>query len=146
MTGYPLVDAGMRQLREEGWMHNRARMVTASFLVKDLGIDWREGAGHFFDLLLDGDVAQNVGNWQWVAGTGVDTRPNRIFNPTLQAKRFDPGGDYVRRYVPELCGIEGRAVHEPWKLGDARPRGYPEPIVDHGEAAARFLSGRVDRP
>ena len=82
LTGYPLVDAGMRQLREEGWMHNRARLVTASFLVKDLGIDWREGAAHFFDLLVDGDVAQNVGNWQWVAGTGVDTRPNRVYNPT----------------------------------------------------------------
>ena len=97
MTGYPLVDAGMRQLRAEGWMHNRARMVTASFLVKDLGIDWREGARHFFDLLLDGDVAQNIGNWQWVAGTGVDTRPNRIYNPTAQLKKLDPDGAYVRR-------------------------------------------------
>ena len=129
MTGYPLVDAGMRQLRAEGWMHNRARMVAASFLVKDLGIDWREGARHFFDLLLDGDVAQNIGNWQWVAGTGVDTRPNRIFNPIRQARRFDPDGTYVRRYVPELAGVEGRAVHEPWKLAP-RPEGYPEPILD----------------
>ena len=109
MTGYPLVDAGMRQLRREGWMHNRARMVAASFLVKDLGIDWREGARHFFDLLLDGDVAQNIGNWQWVAGTGVDTRPNRIYNPTAQLKKLDPEGDYVRRYVPELADVPARA-------------------------------------
>jgi deoxyribodipyrimidine photo-lyase len=129
-TGYPVVDAGMRQLRREGWMHNRARLLTASFLTKDLGLDWRLGAGHFFEWLVDGDVANNVGNWQWVAGTGVDTRPNRRFNPIRQARRFDPDGDYVRRYVPELAGIEGRAVHEPWKLGGARPPSYPERIVD----------------
>ena len=128
MTGYPLVDAGMRQLRAEGWMHNRARMVTASFLVKDLGIDWREGARHFFDLLLDGDVAQNIGNWQWVAGTGVDTRPNRIYNPTAQLKKLDPEGAYVRRYVPELADVPARDIAEPGPAGavvpaaDRRPR------------------------
>ena len=138
MTGYPLVDAGMRQLREEGWMHNRARMVAASFLVKDLGIDWREGARHFFDLLLDGDVAQNVGNWQWVAGTGVDTRPNRIYNPTAQLKKLDPDGDYVRRYVPELADVPVRDIAEPGLLAPA----YPRPIVDHGLAVAAFRRRR----
>ncbi len=138
MTGYPFVDAGMRQLREEGWMHNRARMVAASFLVKDLGIDWREGARHFFDLLLDGDVAQNVGNWQWVAGTGVDTRPNRIYNPTAQLKKLDPDGDYVRRYVPELADVPVRDLAEPGLLAPA----YPRPIVDHGLAVAAFRRRR----
>jgi deoxyribodipyrimidine photo-lyase len=127
----------MRQLAREGFMHNRARLLTASFLTKDLYIDWREGAAHFFDLLIDGDVANNVGNWQWVAGTGVDTRPHRIFNPITQARRFDPDGDYVRRYVPELADIEGGAVHEPWKL-ERPPVGYPEPILDHREAVARL--------
>ena len=138
LTGFPVIDAGMRQLRREGWMHNRVRLLTASFLTKDLGLDWRLGAAHFFDWLVDGDVANNVGNWQWVAGTGVDTRPNRVFNPIRQARRFDPEGAYVRRYVPELDRLDGRAVHEPWKLGDGRPRGYPEPIVERGEAAASF--------
>ena len=140
LTGYPLVDAGMRQLRAEGWMHNRARLVTASFLVKDLGIDWREGARHYFDLLLDGDVAQNVGNWQWVAGTGVDSRPSRVFNPTAQAKRLDPDGDYVRRWVPELDG-----VRDPLSPGLLAPS-YPPPIVDHGEAVAAFRARRGARP
>jgi deoxyribodipyrimidine photo-lyase len=138
-TGYPLVDAGMRQLRREGWMHNRARLVTGSFLTKDLGIDWRAGAVHFWDWLVDGEIANNAGNWQWVAGTGNDTRPNRVLNPTRQAMRFDPAGDYVRRYVEELAGIDGSAVHEPWKLGG--DFGYPAPIVDHAAAAARFRSG-----
>jgi deoxyribodipyrimidine photo-lyase len=139
-TGYPLVDAGMRQLAREGWMHNRARLVTASFLVKDLRVDWREGARHFSELLVDADVASNVGNWQWVAGTGVDhTRAGRTFNPTLQARRRDPNGDYVRRYVPELAGLAAPAIHEPWKLGaDELARlGYPAPIVDHAEIARR---------
>ncbi len=136
-TGYPIVDAGMRQLAREGFMHNRARLLTASFLTKDLYLDWRLGAAHFADLLVDGDVANNSGNWQWVAGTGVDTRPNRVFNPIAQAKRFDPEGDYVRRYVPELAGIGGAAVHEPWKLARP-PAGYPAPIVDHGAAVARL--------
>ena len=138
MTGYPLVDAGMRQLRAEGWMHNRARMVTASFLVKDLGIDWREGARHFFDLLLDGDVAQNIGNWQWVAGTGVDTRPNRIYNPTAQLKKLDPDGVYVRRDVPELADVTARDIAEPGLLAPS----YPRPIVDHAQAAAAFRARR----
>ncbi len=137
-TGYPLVDAGMRQLREEGWMHNRARLVVASFLVKDLGIDWREGARHFFDLLLDGDMAQNIGNWQWVAGTGVDTRPNRVFNPTAQLKRLDPQGEYVKRYVPELEHVPPSALAEPGLLA----RDYPAPIVDHAEAVRAFRERR----
>jgi deoxyribodipyrimidine photo-lyase len=140
-TGYPIIDAGMRQLAREGWMHGRARLLTASFLTKDLALDWRVGAAHFFDLLVDGDVASNAGNWQWVAGTGVDTRPNRIFNPILQAKRLDPDGEYVRRYVPELAHVAGRAVHEPWKLA-RQPRGYPPPIVDHGEAVQRLRALR----
>ena len=97
-------------------------MVAASFLVKDLGIDWREGARHFFDLLLDGDVAQNIGNWQWVAGTGVDTRPNRIYNPTAQLKKLDPEGEYVRRYVPELADVPARAIAEPGLLAPSYPR------------------------
>jgi deoxyribodipyrimidine photo-lyase len=129
-TGYPLVDAGMRQLAAEGWMHNRARLVTASFLVKDLGLDWRLGAAHFLDLLVDGDIANNAGNWQWVAGTGNDTRPNRIFNPVRQALRFDPAGAYVRRWVPELARVTGARVHEPWRLDPAERRrlDYPEPL------------------
>ncbi|MEV4130742.1 deoxyribodipyrimidine photo-lyase [Dactylosporangium sp. NPDC049742] len=126
-TGVPVVDAGMRQLLAEGWMHNRARLITASYLTKHLGVDWRAGGDHFFDLLLDGDVANNYGNWQWVAGTGNDTKPYRRFNPIRQAHRFDPAGDYVRRYVPELADVEGKAVHEPWNLPDP-PRGYPAPL------------------
>jgi deoxyribodipyrimidine photo-lyase len=137
-TGYPLVDAGMRQLAAEGWMHNRARLVTASFLVKDLGIDWRRGARHFFDLLLDGDVAQNVGNWQWVAGTGADTRPNRVFNPTAQARRLDPDGAYIRRYVSELADVPAPQVFSPGLLAPA----YPAPIVNHAEAVAAFRARR----
>jgi deoxyribodipyrimidine photo-lyase len=143
-TGYPLVDAGMRQLAREGWMANRARLVTASFLVKDLGIDWRVGARYFFDLLLDGDVASNTGNWQWVAGTGTDTNRYRLFNPTLQAKKLDPDGAYVRRYVPELADIEGGAVHEPWKLPRSLRPGYPDPIVDHAEAVRRIRGRRAE--
>jgi deoxyribodipyrimidine photo-lyase len=126
-TGYPIVDAGMRQLTAEGFMHNRARMLVASFLTKQLNVHWTAGANHFFELLVDGDIANNAGNWQWIAGTGNDTRPNRRFNPLRQAYRFDPDGDYVRRYVPELASVEGPAVHEPWKLGGVA--GYPAPIV-----------------
>jgi deoxyribodipyrimidine photo-lyase len=128
-TGYPIVDAGMRQLLREGYMHNRARLITASFLVHDLRLDWRAGARQFFDWLVDGDVANNVGNWQWVAGTGANPRRGRALNPLRQAHRFDPDGTYVRRYVPELAAIEGSAVHEPWKLRD-NATGYPTPIVD----------------
>ncbi|WP_432833232.1 cryptochrome/photolyase family protein [Dactylosporangium sp. CA-092794] len=127
-TGVPIVDAGMRQLLAEGWMHNRARLITASYLTKHLGLDWRAGADHFFDLLVDGDVANNYGNWQWVAGTGNDTKPYRRFNPLRQAERFDPDGVYVRRYVPELADIPGKAVHEPWKLPSAARLHYPAPL------------------
>ena len=141
-TGYPLVDAGMRQLLAEGWMPGRARLVTASFLTKHLYVDWRVGAAHFAEHLVDGDVANNVGNWQWVAGTGADTRPNRVFNPSRQARRFDPHGAYVRRWVPELEGIEGAPVQEPWRLGLLAPSGYPAPIVDHETAVRRFLDAR----
>lgn len=143
-TGYPIVDAGMRQLHAEGWMHNRARLITASFLTKTLYLDWRIGARHFFDLLVDADVANNQLNWQWVAGTGTDTRPNRILNPLRQAQRYDPTGDYVRRYLPELRSIPGPAVHQPWKL-DPHHRArldYPDPIIDLHEGAERFRSAR----
>jgi len=130
-TGYPLVDAGMRQLRAVGWMHNRVRMVVASFLVKDLHVRWQRGADHFMAWLVDGDVPQNQLNWQWVAGTGRDASPYfRVFNPVSQGERFDPDGTYVRRWVPELRGIAGAAVHRPWELLEA-PDDYPAPIVDH---------------
>jgi deoxyribodipyrimidine photo-lyase len=144
LTGYPIVDAGMRQLAREGFMHNRARLIVASFLTKTLYLDWRRGASHFASLLLDADVANNVGNWQWVAGTGNDTRPNHVLNPLRQAERFDPHGHYVRLYVPELAGVEGRAVHQPWLLPAAERRGlgYPAPIVDHAEAARELLARR----
>ncbi|MFI6294424.1 cryptochrome/photolyase family protein [Nonomuraea sp. NPDC050790] len=125
-TGVPIVDAGMRQLAAEGWMHNRARMITAAYLVKHLRVDWRTGAAHFFELLLDGEVANNSGNWQWVAGTGNDTRPNRGFNPIRQARRFDPDGAYVRRHVPELADVPAPLIHEPW-LADRPIPGYPPP-------------------
>ena len=137
-TGYPVVDAGMRQLAHEGWMHNRARLLTASFLAKTLYLDWREGAAHFLSLLVDGDVANNQLNWQWVAGTGTDTRPNRVLNPLTQARRFDPDGAYVRRWVPELAGVAGAAVHRPWLLAE-RPD-YPAPLVDLD--TGRFRRGR----
>ena len=124
-------------------MHNRARLIVASFLTKTLYVDWRLGAAVFFDLLVDGDVANNVGNWQWVAGTGVDTRPNRVFNPIGQAGRFDPDGAYVRRHVPELAELDGASVHEPWRAKRDRVASqYPEPIVDHSEANARFRARR----
>ena len=143
LTGYPIVDAGMRQLAREGFMHNRARLIVSSFLSKTLYIDWRTGAAHFARLLIDADVANNVGNWQWVAGTGNDTRPNRVLNPIRQAHRFDPEGEYVRRYIPELAGVAGRAVHEPWKLGRARSAlKYPEPLLDHEAGAAEFRARR----
>ena len=131
-TGYPVVDAGMRQLLAEGWIHNRARMIVGSFLVKDLHLHWRLGARHFMAHLVDGDVASNQLGWQWVAGTGTDPAPFfRVFNPTLQGRKFDPDGDYVRRYVPELRGIGGATVHEPWALPGGVPAGYVEPIVEH---------------
>ena len=131
-TGYPIVDAGMRQLLGEAWMHNRVRLIVASFLTKDLHQDWRRGARHFMERLVDGDLASNNHNWQWVAGTGADAAPyHRVFNPTVQGKRFDPDGVYVRRWVPELRGVTGPAVHEPWTLPGGLPGGYPERVVDH---------------
>jgi deoxyribodipyrimidine photo-lyase len=146
-TGYPIVDAGMRQLRTQAWMHNRVRMIVASFLVKDLHIDWRRGARHFMRLLVDGDLANNQHGWQWVAGAGTDPAPFfRILNPVLQGEKFDPDGEYVRRFVPELAGINGGAVHQPWKLPDGPPPGYPERIVDHAAerkvALARYAGIR----
>jgi deoxyribodipyrimidine photo-lyase len=141
-TGYPLVDAAMRQLAEEGFMHNRARMTVASFLCKDLYVDWRAGAWHFWDLLTDGEIANNAGNWQWVAGTGNDTRPNRVLNPIRQAERFDPGGDYVRRYLPELESVRGKAIFRPWRMEGFERLDYPAPLVDHDEAAAAFKAHR----
>lgn len=131
-TGYPIVDAGMRQLLGEAWMHNRVRLIVASFLTKDLHQDWRRGARHFMERLVDGDLASNNHNWQWVAGTGADAAPyHRVFNPIVQGKRFDPDGVYVRRWVPELRGVTGAAVHEPWTLPGGLPGGYPERVVDH---------------
>jgi len=128
-TGIPIVDAGLRQLAAEGFMHNRARMITASFLTRNLGIDWRHGYAHFGALLADGDVACNAGNWQWVAGTGNNTRPNRVMNPLRQAQRFDKSGQYVRRYVPELAGLDPADIQTPWKAPGQHP-GYPGPIVE----------------
>jgi deoxyribodipyrimidine photo-lyase len=131
-TGYPFVDAGMRQLRAEGWMHNRVRMVVASFLLKDLHIEWQRGANYFFDWLLDGDLASNSHGWQWTAGCGTDASPYyRVFNPIGQGIKFDPNGDYVRKYIPELSHIPGAAAHEPWNVPGGFDNGYPEPIVDH---------------
>jgi deoxyribodipyrimidine photo-lyase len=140
-TGYPIVDAGMRQLLAEGWMHNRVRMIVASFLVKDLHLEWTDGARYFMQHLIDGDLASNNHGWQWVAGTGTDAAPYfRIFNPTLQGKKFDPDGGYVRRYVPELAELDRRYLHEPWRDPAGRPDGYPEPIVDHDEERKATLA------
>jgi deoxyribodipyrimidine photo-lyase len=142
-TGFPFVDAGMRQLQAEGWVHNRVRMVVASFLVKDLHVEWQHGARHFLRWLRDGDLASNQHGWQWVAGCGTDPAPYfRVFNPVAQGERFDPDGDYVRRYVPELRHLPGAAVHQPWAAGNGYAHGYPERIVDHAaertEALARL--------
>lgn len=139
-TGFPIVDAGMRQLESENWMHNRVRMIVASFLVKDLHVPWWWGARYFMDRLVDGDLASNQHGWQWTAGTGTDASPYfRVFNPITQGEKFDPTGDYVRRWVPELRGEEGKAVHT---LKFGRPKDYPDAIVDHKHerevAIARF--------
>lgn len=147
-TGYPVVDAGMRQLLREGWMHNRARLITGHFLTKTLYIDWREGAQHFVDHLVDADVANNTMNWQWVAGTGTDSRYNRTYNVTLQGRRHDPRGAYVRRYVEELADVDEAYVHEPWLLPEDQrdALGYPEPVVDQDAAKDRLRQGRnLDR-
>jgi deoxyribodipyrimidine photo-lyase len=139
-TGFPIVDAGMRQLAETGWMHNRVRMITASFMCKDLHVWWPEGARHFLEHLMDGDVASNNHGWQWVAGTGTDASPYfRVFNPVTQGQKFDPDGAYVRRWVPELAHLRGKQAHEPWKADDGYHHGYPEPVVDHGEERAEAL-------
>lgn len=138
-TGYPIVDAGMRQLLAEGWMHNRVRMITASFLTKDLHVWWPHGARHFMEHLIDGDVASNAHGWQWTAGTGTDASPYfRIFNPTSQGERFDPQGDYVRRWVPELAHIAGKGVHTPWERATGYGRGYAPRIINH--ATERILA------
>jgi deoxyribodipyrimidine photo-lyase len=148
-TGYPVVDAAMRQLTASGWMHNRARMIAASFLAKDLLIDWRRGERHFMDHLVDGDVAANNGGWQWAAGTGTDAQPYfRVFNPVAQGERHDPDGSFVRRWIPELAGVPDRFVHAPWTMppgvqataGCVVGRDYPVPIVDHAMARARALA------
>lgn len=137
-TGYPLVDAAMRQLAETGWLPNRARMVAASFLVKHLLVDWRAGERWFMQRLVDGDPAQNGGNWQWVASLGADALPAfRIFNPVTQGRRFDPDGRYVRRWVREIVGVDTAHVHAPWEAGGVP--GYPRPIVDHRAARLRAL-------
>ena len=148
-TGYPFVDAAMRQLAGEAYVHNRARMVVASFLTKDLHLHWRRGAREFMRRLRDGDLASNQHGWQWVAGTGTDPSPYfRVFNPVTQGRTHDPAGDYVRRWVPELRGVEGSAVHEPWKLPGGLPDGYPERIVDHAaereESLRRYAEARED--
>lgn len=148
-TGYPLVDAGMRQLAQTGYMHNRLRMITASFLTKDLGIDWRPGERHFAALLNDYDLAANNGGWQWAASTGCDAQPwFRIFNPVTQSQRFDPEGDFIRRYVPELARVPARFIHAPWKMDACAQRAagvrigedYPVPVVDHAAARERTLA------
>jgi len=148
MTGYPIVDAGMRELVATGWLHGRLRMVCASFLVKDLLVDWRWGERFFRHHLIDGDVAQNAGNWQWVAGTGPDAAPYfRVFNPTAQGRRVDPGGDYIRRWVPELGRLDGVDAHEPASVdapeleraGVVLDATYPRPMIDHAMARARAL-------
>ncbi|KAA0921263.1 cryptochrome/photolyase family protein [Streptomyces apricus] len=144
LTGYPLIDAAMRQLRHEGWMHNRGRLLTASFFTKTLYVDWRVGARHFLDLLVDGDIANNQLNWQWAAGTGTDTRPNRVLNPVAQGKRFDADGAYVRRWVPELEGMARKFVHEPWRMREAERAAYdyPGPVVELADRLERFKHAR----
>jgi deoxyribodipyrimidine photo-lyase len=142
-TGYPFIDAAMRQLNHTGYMHNRPRMAVASFLAKDLLLDWRLGEQYFMLHLIDGDFASNNGGWGFSASTGVDPQPYfRIFNPLSQSERFDEGGEYIRKWVPELRGVEGKAIHDPYGRGEgdkARRAGYPEMIVEHKGARERAL-------
>jgi deoxyribodipyrimidine photo-lyase len=147
-TGYPLVDAGMRQLYETGFMHNRLRMITASFLIKDLDVDWRWGEQYFARLLLDFDLSANNGGWQWAASTGCDAQPwFRIFNPVTQSERFDPKGSFIRRYLPELSMVPDQFIHQPWKMNTAQQHqhhchigsDYPSPLVDHAQARVLAL-------
>lgn len=149
-TGYPIVDAAMRQLKEEGWMHNRARLIVGSFLTKDLGFDWRLGERHFMRWLLDGDTAQNIGNWQWIASIGVDPAPlfRRLYNPSSQQTSYDPQGAYIKRYVPELADVPTTHLAAPWKMTPAEQKNahciigkdYPLPIVDHTVARAATIA------
>ncbi len=148
LTGYPIVDAGMRQLLATGWMHNRVRMITASFLTKDLHHWWRDGARWFEQHLIDADLASNTHGWQWTAGTGTDAAPYfRVFNPTLQGRKFDPHADYIRRWVPELAHLDPESAHEPWRAPAGYAQGYPERIVDHAQerkiALARYQARRL---
>ena len=150
-TGYPFVDAAMRQLVHEGWMHNRTRMVVASFLVKDLHLEWQLGERFFAKHLVDFDVASNAHGWQWTAGSGTDASPYyRVFNPIEQGKRFDTNGDYIRKYVPELAHLSAAEIHEPWLYLDGYSKGYPERIVDHAierlESLARLKEIKADKP
>jgi len=150
-TGYPFVDAAMRQLVHEGWMHNRTRMVVASFLVKDLHLEWQHGADFFKEHLVDFDVASNAHGWQWTAGCGTDASPYyRVFNPIEQGKRFDVDGDYIRKYIPELAHLSAPEIHEPWLYLDGYSHGYPERIVDHAlerlESLARLQEIKADKP
>ena len=151
LTGYPFVDAAMRQLVREGWMHNRTRMVVASFLVKDLHLEWQLGADYFQEHLVDFDVASNAHGWQWTAGSGTDASPYyRVFNPIEQGKRFDENGDYIRKYVPELAHLSAAEIHEPWLFLDGNSHGYPQRIVDHAterlESLARLQEIKADKP
>ena len=160
-TGYPLVDAAMKQLNHSGYMHNRLRMVTASFLTKDLGIDWRRGERYFADQLIDYDLAANNGGWQWAASTGCDAQPwFRIFNPVTQSEKFDHGGKFIRRYIPELASVPDKYIHAPWQMNSTEQqqsgmvigRDYPAPVVDHAVARLRTLDrfgalkGCADKP
>ena len=140
-TGVPIVDAGMRQLWHIGWMHNRVRMIAASFLVKHLLLPWRAGAEHFWDTLVDADLASNAASWQWIAGSGIDSQPFfRVFNPVTQGQKFDPAGAYVRRWLPELATVPDRFVHTPWEAPGGPPEGYPAPIVDLAAGRNRALA------
>ena len=146
-TGYPLVDAGMRQLLAQGWVHNRVRMIVASFLVKDLHVEWTNGARHFMRHLADADLASNQHGWQWAAGTGTDASPYfRIFNPTTQAERYDPDGTYIRRWIPELADLRPPEVHKPWSRSSGPPSPYPGPIVDHDEERVHSLAAYRSLP